>query len=372
LDDPVKNSQEAASPVIQRRNSLWWSSTFYTRAEPNAAIIVIQTRWHPKDLSGFLLERERVAAAGLEDPDADAAMLGAQQWHILAFDHERDPDTPWTLEDKDTPTTFPITCTVEPDPRAKGELLNPDRFPPEAVAAMRAQGSYTFSALQQQRPRAQEGNRFKAEWFPIVDATPAQVVKRVRYWDLAGTDPSQSADGEPDFTCGVRMSRGNDGLFYVEHVTRGQWSVARRDAHMKVSADADAAEFGVVLPDGTRAPNRTAVPQWHERESGIGGSERTRALSRALAGHIVHSDPPIGDKMSRAEPFAGQAEVGNVRLVKGDWNAAFIDELCAFPFGANDDTVDAASGAFAKVSDETSDIVTFTPGAVPVFSPFTV
>jgi phage terminase large subunit-like protein len=42
--------------------------------------------------------------------------------------------------------------------------------------------------------------------------------------------------------------------------------------------------------------------------------------------------------------------VGNVRLVGGAWNSAYLDELCAFPEGPHDDQVDASSGAFAKLA----------------------
>jgi predicted phage terminase large subunit-like protein len=35
-----------------------------------------------------------------------------------------------------------------------------------------------------------------------------------------------------------------------------------------------------------------------------------------------------------------------VKLLEGPWNQGFIDELCAFPNGAHDDQVDAATAAF--------------------------
>lgn len=44
--------------------------------------------------------------------------------------------------------------------------------------------------------------------------------------------------------------------------------------------------------------------------------------------------------------MAAQAERGNIRLIRGNWNAQFLDEMYAFPEGAHDDQVDAASGAF--------------------------
>ncbi len=47
-----------------------------------------------------------------------------------------------------------------------------------------------------------------------------------------------------------------------------------------------------------------------------------------------------------ARPFRSECANGNVYLVAGPWNQAFIDELCAFPKGSNDDQVDGASGAY--------------------------
>ena len=37
-----------------------------------------------------------------------------------------------------------------------------------------------------------------------------------------------------------------------------------------------------------------------------------------------------------------------MKLVKGPWNAAYLDELTAFPRGKYSDQVDASSGAFNK------------------------
>jgi predicted phage terminase large subunit-like protein len=64
----------------------------------------------------------------------------------------------------------------------------------------------------------------------------------------------------------------------------------------------------------------------------------------------VHVDRVTGQKDVRAMPFAAQCEAGNVRLVLGQWNREYIDELCAFPNGSHDDQVDASSGAFNKLT----------------------
>jgi phage terminase large subunit-like protein len=41
---------------------------------------------------------------------------------------------------------------------------------------------------------------------------------------------------------------------------------------------------------------------------------------------------------------------GNVRLVRGAWNGAFLDEVAAFANGAHDDQIEAAAGAFAELA----------------------
>jgi predicted phage terminase large subunit-like protein len=70
-----------------------------------------------------------------------------------------------------------------------------------------------------------------------------------------------------------------------------------------------------------------------------------------LAGFNVSVLPVSGDKITRAEPFAAQVNAGNVRLIRGDWNKAYIDELKLFPLGANDDQVDGSADAFNTLFD---------------------
>jgi predicted phage terminase large subunit-like protein len=58
-----------------------------------------------------------------------------------------------------------------------------------------------------------------------------------------------------------------------------------------------------------------------------------------------------GSKVLRAQPFAAAIEAGNVSLVQGAWNEAFLDEAWAFPAGAHDDQVDAAA-AWLRLSQQ--------------------
>jgi len=57
IDDPIKSRAEAESKTYRERVWDWFNDDIYTRLEPDAAIILIQTRWHEDDLSGRLLKQ---------------------------------------------------------------------------------------------------------------------------------------------------------------------------------------------------------------------------------------------------------------------------------------------------------------------------
>jgi hypothetical protein len=68
-----------------------------------------------------------------------------------------------------------------------------------------------------------------------------------------------------------------------------------------------------------------------------------------LAGYVVRAERESGDKVTRAEPVAAQAEAGNLDLLEGEWNETFLDEATNFPASKFKDQVDALSGAFARL-----------------------
>jgi len=71
-----------------------------------------------------------------------------------------------------------------------------------------------------------------------------------------------------------------------------------------------------------------------------------------LLGYAFYPDKVTGSKEVRANPLSAAAEAGNVKLVRGPWISDFLSELETFPFGAHDDQVDAASGAFEKLAND--------------------
>ena len=318
IDDPIKNAKEAASEVIREAHKEWFSSTFYTREEPwgdddpNGAVIVIQTRWHEDDLSGWLLSQEW---EGDEDEK--------ERWHIVCLEAIKE----------ETPQAFPESCTVEPDWRETGEALCTERRPIEKLRKLAKRiGEYFFGALFQQRPTPKDGSFFKVSELEIVDAAPANLV-RVRAWDQASTE------GAGDYSAGVLVGyeRGKpleERVYYVLDVARGQWGTDTRNKQIKQTAQLD----------GRTVKIRGA------QDPGNAGKDTAIAFVRMLAGYPVKTERVSGDKSVRADPFSAQVNAGNVKLVKGAWNKEFIEELRQFPNGSNDDQVDAAADAFTELA----------------------
>jgi len=188
-----------------------------------------------------------------------------------------------------------------------------------------------FEAMYQGRPQAPGGNFFKRAWFAdnVVAEAPLDA-ERVRYWDKA------ASEGKGDWTVGVLMSRSKDGRYFVEHVARDQLATARRDAKIRHVSEADRSFRGEVAIRG-------------EQEPGSSGKDAALAFVKLLDGFDVRCSTVTGEKSARARAFASQCEVGNVYLVRGDWNKAYLDELEAFREDGkskHDDQIDASSGAF--------------------------
>lgn len=306
-DDPLKNAEEASSQVIRDRHRDWWRSVWYTRLEPGAALILMMTRWHLDDLAGWLLKEE----AG-EEPE---------RWTILSL--------PSIAEEKRP--EFPASCTVLPDWRKPGEPLVPERYPIEKLNQIRARiGTYFFESLHQQRPSPPEGRRFRRSWFEVVDQAPPGA-QRVRWWDMAATD------GDGDWTVGDLVAWDGENV-YIEDEVRGQWGPGERDRIIAQTADLDRQRHGLLVEVGG--------PQ----DPGAAGKTAALAFRRLLRGYRVTTATETGSKELRADVWRSLAEVGCVKLVRGAWNAGWLDEVTSFP-GRTDDRVDATSNAVARLLD---------------------
>ena len=184
------------------------------------------------------------------------------------------------------------------------------------------------------RPAA--GLYFKTEQTRIVKTVPDELIAVVRAWDLAATEINFT-NKNPDRTAGVLMARMKNGQYIILDVKRIAANAANVRAIVRSTAETDKAEYGC---------KKILIPQ----DPGQAGKEQAQSYIRNLAGFNVKSRPVNGSKVTRAEPFAAQWQQGNVLLLEGNWNGAFLDELEGFPDALHDDQVDAASNAFSAVA----------------------
>jgi predicted phage terminase large subunit-like protein len=176
------------------------------------------------------------------------------------------------------------------------------------------------------------GNLVQRDWFPTVEAAPVNA-RRVRYWDFAATEASLKGD-DPDWTVGTKEAKTADGMIYIEHVVRVRAGPGHVEALLRQTAESDGRGVTVV---------------W-EQEPGASGKLFAASMVRALAGWPVQSVPSTTNKIIRAMPLWDQAKAGNVRLVRGGWNQAWLDEVCSVPNAGHDDQWDSAGGAFMALT----------------------
>jgi len=316
LDDPLKGNEAASSETIREGQKEWYRSDFYTREEPwsetdsTAAIVMVLTRWHEDDLAGWQLAEE-----ANEDSDDEH-----EHWHIVNLEAIMDAE----------PQKFPATCTVEPDWRQPGEPLCPERRPLSKLNAIKARiGAYFFGALFQQRPASKEGAFFHVSQIEIADNPPRHLLE-CRAWDIAATK-----DGG-DWTVGAKVGMAADGVIWITDMVRGQWDTDEVDRQIRLTAGLDGHGVSIHGP----------------QDPGAAGKKAGLGFIRLLLGFNVNVEPVSGHKQTRARGLSAQVNAGNVKMVKGNWNKAVIEEMRTFPVGKNDDIIDAASDATNEIAEQ--------------------
>lgn len=181
--------------------------------------------------------------------------------------------------------------------------------------------------------RASAGMLFREDWVTVIDTLPADIVRSVRWWDLAGTEPTaaqkKNDKGGPDWTVGLRLDETASRRFIVSDVVR----IRETPDGVKRAIKNTAAK------DGRKV--RIGIPQ----DPGQAGKYQARDIIKMLSGYDIRAIREEGTKTQRFGPFSAQCEAGNVDIMKGVWNRAFFAELVAFPDSKFKDQADGCSGA---------------------------
>ncbi|MGA7873051.1 MAG: terminase family protein [Candidatus Binatus sp.] len=184
IDDPIKSADDARSPALRRSLQEWYQNVLYTRAEPGAAIVLIQTRWHQDDLAGWLLKEH-----------------ASEGWKVISL---------------------PAIAEVSEGWRNEGDALWPARFPRETLDRIReAIGTTAWTALYQQRPAPEQGAIFRREWWRPY-AGPVECHRTIFSLDTA-----YKAGLANDYSVIAIVGESRDG-YYLRHVSRGRWEFPLR------------------------------------------------------------------------------------------------------------------------------------------------
>jgi len=322
IDDPHSEQAVIENPKLDFEKAWrWYLAGPRQRLQPNAAILVVMTRWGEQDLTGQLRRTE------IEDEEGE-------QWELIQL-----------------PALLPSGDPLFPEYWSREELERTKATMP----VQRWQANY------QQEPTAEEGAIIKREyWRDWTEGNPPLCDYICQAWDTAFSE-KESANRSACIT----------------------WGVFRRKMHA-APGEVSHLETGVILLDAwARRVDFPTLKDWAKKlydqwkpdtlvvERGATGVPLIQELWRA--GIPVYEANPhkTRDKQIRTHAVADMFRSGMVWApLRSKWAQDVREEMAAFPFGAYDDLHDAAvwgllrirEGSFIRTaSDETEE--EYTPRA---------
>jgi predicted phage terminase large subunit-like protein len=169
MDDIYKDAKAAWSEVTRESIQDWYNTVADTRLHNDSQQLIVFTRWHERDLAGYLLSK----------------------------------DSDWTV------FTFPAIKEGPPsdyDPRQDGEALWPERHSVEKLNGIKVRDPYVFGNLYQGDPKAREVLLYKE--YKLYRELPNDAVKKRAVIDTADT-------GE-DFLCSIVYAVSPSGYYLLD------------------------------------------------------------------------------------------------------------------------------------------------------------
>lgn len=295
IDDPIKDLEQAQSPIYRERFQRFWQGVAVPRLGPGAKVVLVQTRWHESDAAGWLIQTEGRREDG-------------GRWKVI--------NIPAVSEGAGDPLGRPAGVPMQ---SARGDR--------DWQATRKSVGEYVWAALYMGRPAPAEGGLFKRHWW--------------RYWvrtgdhiDLAGRRYTL-ADSWKFITADLAASTR----------TAADWTVfccwARTISGDLVLLDRLRAKIG----EGQHFQHvRGMVERWGVDTVFVEATQHTMTLVREATQQGVPVSPLRAeqDKFSRALPASAWASSGRIWLPAGAvWLSEFVDELSQFPNSRWDDQADA-------------------------------
>lgn len=328
IDDPVADFVAAHSPRIRQNIWNWWLSVAQTRLEPPSLVIVVMTRWHEDDFVGRLLSSEHEG-----DP---------KEWRQIVLPAIADTANDALGREEGQPLYSPLLVEDEVAAIQRWDKVK------EAV------GTYTFSAMYQQRPAPQAGAIFDTSWWRYWTNDPARATDdgRVVYLEPGGLIHARWIDSW-DFA--FKGSVGSDWVVGQRWAKEGanRYLIAQKRDRMTFTQTIKAME------DWSHHDNPSLSPYGHfvhERiiEDKANGPAVIDVLRDSISG--IKAVSPNISKEGRARIVTPEIESGNVFLPHpndpgNEWVQDLMSELRNFPYDAHDDQVDTLTQALGELRD---------------------
>lgn len=179
------------------------------------------------------------------------------------------------------------------------------------------------------------GDLFNRHWFTIVPATDIpDTAKRVRYWDMASTDPTKRKTRDkrdPDWTVGFKLAH-YQGMYWIEDIVRVQ-----KMPH----------ELEVLIANTARDDGYSVAVRMEQEPGSSGAITIDHYMRNILQGYDFLGVLSSGSKVERSRTASAASQAGKVLLSNRCRNILpFLDEADVFPYGLKDDTIDGFSGSF--------------------------
>ena len=317
VDDPHKDAAEMNSPTARRKVLEYYDQVYLSRQSSDARIIILMTRWHTDDLAGELLRRAQASEK-------------ADQWETIRL--------PAIAEEPLHPD----------DPREIGEALWVDEFDEDYFERMEANvHEIVWISTYQQRPAKGRAGLFNPDNIEIVTVIPP-LKKQCWFFDMANTKSINS-----DFTAGIHMGLTEDNRIIILNLYHER----------KISTETHDDILNLAEKTGA------VVPIVIEGERGAIVQMPYMLKDDRSIGKQLSLQTPIGDKYTRATPFATRVGIkGQVLMLDNHlWNQKVTGELREFTGlgDTHDDIVDACSGAYefltgGKVEDKGKRVIEIT------------
>jgi len=266
VDDPLKDAKAADSPVIRKAVKDWFQSVATTRLAPGAIVIIVQTRWHEEDLSGWVLAEDSVRAESRY-----------RHLNIPAQAEAADEQGKCVCRD----------CHGQPDVlgRAPGEYLLSARGRTNAEWEQIKidVGSRWWFALYQGRPAPPEGGIFQRAWFDRNRVANAPELLYV----ITMVDPADN-QGDGDEAGIITGGIDANGDIYILSDDSGHYTVARW-VRVAIFAMIRNQSHRLAYERSLSGLDRSIVAEW----------KRIRKQCRTLAGHGPELDdwPTMPDRV---------------------------------------------------------------------------